>query len=59
MISAVQNDKGLSNTAVLVVSGDGKSHVSVTSVDQANVKYGDTVTIRGNGFVLGSNDIHT
>ncbi|MES2436450.1 MAG: peptidoglycan-binding protein [Patescibacteria group bacterium] len=55
---AIRNSKGLSNTGVIVVTNDGKSHVKIDSIEPAKISYGQTLTLKGSGFTS-SNDVIT
>lgn len=56
---ALSNSAGISQSAVLVITADGKSALKVTDTDPQNVSFGETITIKGEGFVSSNNEVRT
>lgn len=56
---ALSNLNGISQTAVLVITSDGVSKLKVTETDPQNVSFGETITIKGEGFSSGNNEVRT
>lgn len=56
---AVKDSGGISQTAVLVVTQNGKSGTKLGIPEPENASFGETITIRGEGFSPSNNEIRT